>query len=246
MSQQRTALVIGGSGGIGRAVVARLRADGFFVCATYAQDGERVEGAKKTLGDQAIAWYALNLQDMDATARSLSLLLQEHPSIEAVVYGPSAPLTPAPLASTTWESFEDHWRVQVRGAWQVVRAVMNAANATTPRAWVSIVTEACIGRPPARLTSYVTAKYALLGFTNCLAVELGSKGWRVNSVLPGMVETDLIRPLPKKLIEMTAERHPLKRTVTPDDVASVVSFLLSDAAGSVHGAHIPVNGGSAG
>ena len=101
------------------------------------------------------------------------------------------------------------------------------------------------GVPPANLAAYVAAKAALAGLTRAAAVELGPKGVRVNMVSPGMTETDLIADVPERMRKVFAMQTPLRRLAVPGDVAAVVAMLVSPAGSFIHGADIPVSGGSA-
>jgi NAD(P)-dependent dehydrogenase (short-subunit alcohol dehydrogenase family) len=109
---------------------------------------------------------------------------------------------------------------------------------------VFVLSSYTIGTPPSSLAHYVTAKYALLGLMKSLSSEYAGKQICINAVSPSMIETSFLDQVPEKLIEISAHQHPLKRNGTPKDVAPVVSFLLSDAAGFLTGANIPVTGGA--
>mgnify|MGYP001614193427 FL=1 len=108
---------------------------------------------------------------------------------------------------------------------------------------VVLLTECCFGQPPNGMADYVSAKYALEGFSKSLAVELARYNCTVNMVSPGVMKTPLTAMLPDKLFELLAMQNPLKKLATPDDVAGVVEFLISDAADYLNGVNIPVNGG---
>ena len=109
---------------------------------------------------------------------------------------------------------------------------------------IIILTEFIIGKPPKMLVPYIIGKYALLGLSKVLAVELAEYNSTVNMLSPGMVDTKLIEDLPPKLIEMTAYQNPLKRIATTTDIAKVVSFLASEESDYINGVNIPVNGGN--
>jgi 3-oxoacyl-[acyl-carrier protein] reductase len=92
-------------------------------------------------------------------------------------------------------------------------------------------------------TNYAAAKAGLIGFGRSLAKELGSRGITVNVVLPGFVQTDMTAVLPEAQVATIKSQVALQRLATPDEVAGVVTFLASEAAGYVTGAVIPVDGG---
>ena len=92
-------------------------------------------------------------------------------------------------------------------------------------------------------TNYAASKGALLAFTRALAAELGVKGIRVNSVVPGFIETDMSARVPRQIKQKNLEHIVLKRFGKPEEVASAVTFLASDAASYIMGQSIVVDGG---
>ena len=110
--------------------------------------------------------------------------------------------------------------------------------------FITILTEYCTGTPPKGLSHYVAAKYALMGMSKSLAVELSEYGSTVNMVSPGLVETPLTSYLPKKLVEITAQSNPMKRNACPQDVSKVIGFLASDRSDYLNGINVVVNGGA--
>jgi 3-oxoacyl-[acyl-carrier protein] reductase len=92
-------------------------------------------------------------------------------------------------------------------------------------------------------TNYAAAKAGMFGFTKSLAREVGSRGITVNSVAPGMIDTDMTRELPDAQRATLLASIPLGRLGQPEEIASVVTFLASDAAAYVTGETIHVNGG---
>jgi NAD(P)-dependent dehydrogenase (short-subunit alcohol dehydrogenase family) len=83
-----------------------------------------------------------------------------------------------------------------------------------------------------------------MGLAKSLSVELAPYKTTVNMISPGMVETDMLINMPKKLLEINANQNPLGRNGNTEDVASVISFLASDSADYINGINIPINGGS--
>jgi 3-oxoacyl-[acyl-carrier protein] reductase len=108
---------------------------------------------------------------------------------------------------------------------------------------VNILSQVVDGSPPGRMASYVTAKYALHGLSKALAIEWAEDHIRVNTVSPGLVQTDLTQHIPERIIKMEASRTPLKRIAHPSDVARAAAFLLSEESTFLTGVNISVTGG---
>jgi NAD(P)-dependent dehydrogenase (short-subunit alcohol dehydrogenase family) len=230
-NESKTALVVGGSGGIGMAVIRRLKADGFNLRATYNKN--------KPEDSTDSAWYKLNVCDFG----EMEKCLDEIGGVDVVVYAPTMQTAHHPISKLDWESMQAHFETQTKGFFHIVKALLPTMK-EHPVNFVVILTEYCLGKPPAGLANYVGAKYGLMGFAKSMAIELAKYGSRVNMVSPGITRTNLISNLPAKLIEIAKQQNPLGRIAAPEDVSGVVSFLVSSDANYLNGVNIPVNGGN--
>ena len=97
--------------------------------------------------------------------------------------------------------------------------------------------------PPKFLTSYVMAKYALMGLGKALASEYAAKHIQVNMISPSMMETKFLSQIYRVVVEQTAAANPMKRNASPADIAGVIEYLFSDANTFVTGVNIPITGG---
>ena len=109
---------------------------------------------------------------------------------------------------------------------------------------VNIITQYSFGVKPTAMATYVTAKYALVGFSKCLAVELAPFGIQVNMVSPGFTETGLTSHIPESFKQSIAGQTPLKRNTQCADTANAVLYLVSDLSSFVTGVNLPVCGGN--
>ncbi len=229
-------VVIGGTGGIGRAITEILPRDQWTVISTTAD----TVSPSTSSGDSVLS---LDLRSDESIHAAFEKIYLTTEVVNALVFAASAPLVPAPLLETPWSVVEAHLAIQLKGFVSVLQELKPQIAKQQRTKIVLLLSQVCIGNPPPRLAGYVSAKYALWGYAKAAALELAPLGCTINIVSPGMVDTPLISVFPSKMKELSAMQNPRRRIASPNDVAGVVSFLLSDAAEYLNGAHITVNGG---
>ena len=239
-----TALVVGATGGIGRAVCTQLAADGFDLALHCHRDrapGEALQQqltapGRKIALVQADVVSDSQVRDMvDAVERQLG-------GIGVLVNCASARIASQPFQVLDWDDIEAHLAVSVHGGFNLARHVVPIME-RQGGGRIIIITSQAVETPNGDWLPYVTAKSALNGFARALAVELAPKGIRVNLVSPGMTDTELVADIPEKTRLLVAARTPLQRLARPEDVAGAVAFLASARADFLTGETIRVNGG---
>lgn len=226
------ACVFGGSGGIGSAIVAAL-----------ARDYANVWNFDRVVKSPNNA-IAIDVVDPTAVRRAIGTMIDRDGAPTAVVFVPTAPLTPKSFTALQWVDVDRHLQVSLRGFFNVFHELLPFISSGSAMRIVVLGTEGIIGKPPSHMADYLAAKHALFGFAKSAALEVGKYGASVNVVSPGMTATALLGAFPSKLVEATAAANPMRRNATPEDVAAVVRFLVSSEAAYVNGAHLTVNGGS--
>ncbi|MFI6347804.1 SDR family oxidoreductase [Streptomyces sp. NPDC050560] len=254
----KSALVTGGSRGIGRAIAERLAEDGAVVALTYAREeaaaSEVVEGIRKRggsafafaapLGDRGDAgrlWAAF-----DEAARAHAREYPEHtadPAVDIIVNNAGIGRSAA-LPDLTEEGFDEVFAVNVRAPFFIVQhaldrlrdggRIINVSSGVTRVALPEII-------------AYGATKGALDTFTHTLAKDLGSRGITVNAVAPGIIDTDVNADWLRgdaERAEWAASISALGRVGQPEDVAAIVAFLASDDARWVTGRVLDATGGS--
>ena len=244
----RVALVTGGGTGIGAAITCRLADLGAIVVIAQST-GERAAAAVESLSStgRVLSGVGGDLASADACAAVVRTTLDRHGRIDilvnnAAVTGPAAI---GPLLDFTDGQLDRVVDVNLKAAFRCSR---EAARDMSTRGSGVIVNITSVGAYAAQqqATAYVATKAALLGLTKGLAFELAPNGIRVVGVAPGDVDvTSSTRPASdgRILADPWGRRTPLGRRGTPDDVAAVVAFLVSDEAAFITGETVVVDGG---
>lgn len=240
----RVALVAGGSGGIGGAVVRRLAADGMAVVVHYAGSAGRAELLAEQItatGGTAVALPA-DVADADRMAELFDTVERRFGGIDVVVNTAGVMLL-SPLVELSLDDFDLMHRVNVRGAFVISQ--LAARRLRAGGALINFSTSVTRLRQPA-YAAYAATKGAVEAMTLILARELRGRDVTVNAVAPGPTATPLfLEGKSDELVEQIAKAAPLERLGTPEDVAEAVSFLAGSGGRWINGQVLYTNGGIA-
>ncbi|MDB3994410.1 SDR family oxidoreductase [Gammaproteobacteria bacterium] len=240
-----TALVIGGNGGIGIATVSRLLDDGFFVVATYNNNKEKLETlAQNHKSSKNLKYIKLNTTSLDDVQLQLKKVINSNDKIDVIVLSISGAYKNIRIFDLKWIEIANFFENQVQSLYNIHFALKEQIKEKVRTKYIVLLSDVCFGSPPKGFAHYVSAKYALFGFAKSLSLELSTYGSTLNMISPGMVETEMLVNMPRKLLEINASQNPLERNGLPEDVSSVISFLASDKSDYLNGINVPVNGGS--
>lgn len=237
-SDAPVALVTGSTRGIGRAVARRLIADGWIV-GVNGRNPQDVQDAADELGPLARP-VPFDVTDSRAVLEGVSALRRDAGAIHAVVHSAGA-MKDAPLGMLTDDLVDEQLTMNIAAALYVTQA---AARAIGRNGGNIVLMGSVAGEDGATgQVLYAATKAAIGGIVRSAAKELGPRGIRVNSVVPGIIDTDLTAGLSAARKDELATATALRRNGQPDDVADVVSFLVSSDARFVTGEQIRVTGG---
>jgi 3-oxoacyl-[acyl-carrier protein] reductase len=242
-TDNRVALVTGGSRGIGRATAVRLAEDGFDVAFCYASDSEAARDTEKHIVELGRRTYVRKVDVSDRTAVGLLVDGAEDAlgPIDAVVTSAGI-VRDSSLALMAEEDWHAVLRVDLDGVYHVCQAVVQQMMRRRRGAVVTVSSVAGI-LGNAGQTNYAAAKAGVIGFTKSLAREAGPYGIRANVVAPGYVETDPVLRLPAEQLELAKRQIPLRRLGRPEEVAGLISYLLSPQAAYITSAVVQIDGG---
>ena len=241
----RTALITGGSRGIGRAASVLFARLGARVAVAYQRDRAAAESTVEEMrraGTEGLALQA-DLGDTESARRLVDAAIASLGGLDVAVVNHGI-WKEAPIETMTDAEWNETLQVNLAGAFAVCQ---QAARHMVPRRVGSIVLVSSTAgqRGEARYSHYAASKGALLAFTKSLAAELAPHGVRVNGVAPGWVVTDMTREaLQAPEAAASLAKIPLGRPGTPEEIAGPVAFLASDLASYLYGEILAVNGGA--
>jgi NAD(P)-dependent dehydrogenase (short-subunit alcohol dehydrogenase family) len=241
----RVAVITGASAGIGQALAGRLAADGMRIAIADRQPAEETLASVEAAGSEGFA-ERLDITDGDGVAAFAASVRERFGRADVLVC--NAGIYPiAGFDDWSWEQWRAVMSVNVDSLFHLTKAFLPAMRAA---GWGRIVCAASNGVYSGlpNLTPYVASKGAVVGFVRSLAGEIGRDGVTINAYAPSLTRTrgtTVTGPHEKiGLFEKVMEEQAIPRTQVPEDVAGLVSFLASDAAGFITGQTIPVDGGA--
>ena len=240
----RVALVTGAAGGgIGKATARRLLTEGASVVVTDVHErrtDETVAAFADEFGEQQVMGALMDAGDRDAVDRALAMVTERFGPVDVLVNN-AAVNALNPVGDMSVADWDWALGVNLSGPWYLCRAALPAM-VDAGRGSIVNVTSVAGYIHGANEGPYAAAKAALHQLTRTIATEYGPSGVRCNAVAPGIVHTWFIDAKAPQLLD-EAERTPLRRLGTPDEIAAVVAWLVSDESSFVTGECINASGG---
>lgn len=241
--KDKVAIITGGSRGIGFATAKAFLKEGAIVsvaASSQANADKAADKLKAEFPDSSIMGISPKLNDLESVKSAFNSVYEKFGKIDILVNNAGTSES-TPLENYTDELFSKVMNLNVNGVFNATKAASDimAENGSGVILNTSSMVSIC-GQPSG--VAYPTSKFAVNGFTLSLARELGPKGIRVNAVAPGITETDMMKAVPKEVIEPLIARIPLRRLGQPEDIANAFVFLASDEASYITGVVLSVDG----
>ena len=239
----KIAIVTGGSRGIGYAIVEKFLEEGATVILTassQASADQAVEKLRKAYPNALVDGISPDLTNLESVSKAFRNVMETYGSIDILVNNAGVSER-TPFESYTEDIFDQVMDLNVKGVFNASRAASEYM--ISQGSGVILSTSSMVSRyGQASGMAYPTSKFAVNGLTLSLARELGPKGIRVNAVAPGITETDMMKAVPKEIIDPMIDQIPLRRLGQPRDIANAFAFLASDEASYISGVVLSVDG----
>ncbi|MFN5795628.1 MAG: 3-oxoacyl-[acyl-carrier-protein] reductase [Bacteroidota bacterium] len=241
--ENKVALVTGASRGIGKGIAQKFAEQGANVAFTYLSSDEKAKELEKELSAFGIKakGYKSDASDFKAADELITAIVAEFGTIDVVVN--NAGITKdGLLMRMTEENFDEVIKVNLKSIFNITKAVQRPMLKARKGSIINMSSVVGV-KGNAGQSNYAASKAGIIGFSKSVALELGSRNIRCNSIAPGFIETEMTGALDEKTIQSWRDGIPLKRGGTTEDVANLALFLASDMSTYITGQTISVCGG---
>ena len=241
--KDKVAIITGGSRGIGFATANAFLKEGakVIIAASKKETAQKaVEKLKEKYPESEITGISPNLSSYESVQDTFARVAKQYGRIDILINNAGVSES-TPFTQYTEDIFEKVMDLNVKGVYNATRAASKFMISQCSGVILNTSSMVSICGQPSGF-AYPTSKFAVNGLTVSLARELGPKGIRVNAVAPGITETDMMKAVPKEVIDPMIAKIPLRRLGQPEDIANAFVFLASEEASYITGVVLSVDG----
>ena len=241
--KNKVAIITGGSRGIGFATAEKFLQEGATViltASTQASADKAVEKLQSKYPGAIVGGISPDLSSLESVRSAFREATSRYGCVDILVNNAGVSES-TPFTEYTEETYDKVMNLNVKGVFNATRAASECMVARGAGVILTTSSMVSISGQPSGF-AYPASKFAVNGLTVSLARELGPKGIRVNAVAPGITETDMMKAVPKEVIDPMVQRIPLRRLGQPEDIANAFAFLASDEASYITGVVLSVDG----
>lgn len=241
--KDKVTIITGGSRGIGFATAEKFLQEGakvILTASTQASADKAVAQLKEKYPGAVVAGISPDLSSLASVREAFKGAMEQYGCVDILINNAGVSES-TPFSEYTEETFDRVMDLNVKGVFTATRVASECMIAKGSGVILSTSSMVSISGQPSGF-AYPASKFAVNGLTVSLARELGPKGIRVNAVAPGITETDMMKAVPKEIIDPMIARIPLRRMGKPEDIANAFAFLASDDAAYITGVVLSVDG----
>ena len=239
----KVAFITGGTRGIGKQIAIKLAKNGFDIALNYRKENDELKNTKNEIEDSGAKCLAVqgDVTSFEDSERMVKEIFDHYERIDVLVN--NAGITKDNLfVRMKKEDFEDVINVNLIGTFNVTKNIVPIMMKQKSGRIINISSVVGISGNAGQ-ANYAASKAGIIGFTNSLAKELGSRNILVNAIAPGFIETQMTDVLKDSVKEEISKSIPLKRMGKTEDIANLANFLASDESSYITGQVINVDGG---
>lgn len=240
---EKILLVTGASSDIGTNLIKRIYKDYDYIIAHHIGDDSKLQELKTEIGDKLILLKGNFLNEED-TYKFVEEIKNMNKIPTHIVHLPAGKFENIKFNKINWEKFQTDINIALRSLVIILNQIIPVMSKNKFGKIIVMLTSCTTNIPPKYLASYVTSKYALLGFVKAISAEYSDKGIRINGISPTMIETKFLENIPELIVKQNAMNSTTGENLKIEDVIPMFEFLLSDKSNSITGQNIAITNGN--